>query len=467
MIMIKTVYFLFFITSALFCTAQSPVNLNAFNNKGAVKISLDDSVFVVSWPLDKNNFGKLILDLSKDHPLFKSIQLKNKEIATGLDPAFILTIGKRDLISQNGWNIFFDKVPLKPHESFKVNFEKDSASISTEGSHTIIRISKMYASTFSGALEITLYNGSPLLNVAAVMSTDIDSTAILYDAGLVGKPALWKNIAWSDTKKQMQNAIPNENDTARNLEVKYRTVIGESNEGSLAIFPAPHQYFYPLDEAFNLKFTWYGNNYRQMMSGFGMGIRQELEGDKRFVPWFNAPPGTQQRLNFFCLLNTSNATAALPEVKQFTHNDAYTPLPGYKTMESHFHNEFIMKVVLAGKPVPEHPTFVDVFKNTGVDIVHLAEFHYTAHPKGPDDQRLNELHALFTQCKRLSDKNFLLLPGEEPNEFFGGHWLDFFPKPVYWIMARKPDQPFVTNDPKYGKVYRIADTADMLKLLKA
>ncbi len=361
---------------------------------------------------------------------------------------------------------FFDKVPLKPHESYTVNFVKDSVTVRSEGAHTIIRISKMYAATFSGVLEITLYNGSPLFNIAAVMSTGIDSTAILYDAGLNNRKALFNKIAWSDTKKQMQYASPKEEDTARNLEVKYRTVIGESAEGSLAIFPAPHQYFYPLDEAFNLKFTWYGKNYRKMIDGFGMGIRQDLYGDNRFVPWFNAPPGTQQRMNFFCLLSADKAATALEEVKRFTHNDAYIPLPGYKTMESHFHNEFIMKVVLAGKPIPQHPTFVDVFKNTGVDIVHLAEFHYTAHPKGPDSVRLDELHALFEQCKRLSDKNFLLLPGEEPNEFFGGHWLDIFPKPVYWIMSRKPDMPFVTNDPKYGKVYRIADTADMLKLLK-
>jgi hypothetical protein len=446
--------------------AQTYLDMSAYNTAGEAKISVNNNVITATWPTGKSETGKLLLDLSKGKPLFKSIQLNDKEIMSGVDPAFILTIGKRDLVSQNGWNIFFDKVPLKPHESYVVQFAKDSASVRTEGAHTIIRISKMYAATFNGALEITLYNGSPLFNIAAVMSTDVDSTAILYDAGLVNREKIWNTVAWSDTKKQMQYVLPEAEDTARNLEVKYRTVIGESNEGSLAVFPAPHQYFYPLDEAFNLRFTWYGNHYRKMIDGFGIGIRQKLEGDKRFVPWFNAPPGTQQRMNFFCWLSTDKAAAALNEVKQFTHDDRYVPLPGYKTMCSHFHNEFIMHVVLAGKPIPEHPSFVNVFKNMGVNIVHLAEFHYTAHPKGPDSTRLNELHALFTQCKRLSDKDFLLLPGEEPNEFFGGHWLAFFPKPVYWIMSRKPDMPFVTNNSKYGKVYRVSDKKEMLKLLQ-
>jgi hypothetical protein len=71
-----------------------------------------------------------------------------------------------------------------------------------------------------------------------------------------------------------------------------------------------------------------------------------------------------------------------------------------------------------------------VFKATGIDIVHLGEFHYTAHPKGPDEQRLLESKILFDMCKRYSDKGFLLLPGEEPNEFFCGHWLEFFASPV-------------------------------------
>ncbi len=120
---------------------------------------------------------------------------------------------------------------------------------------------------------------------------------------------------------------------------------------------------------------------------------------------------------------------------------------------------------MANKPIPDTPSFVQVFQKAGVDIVHLGEFHYTAHPKGPDDVRLKELKALFEQCKRLSTEKFLLLPGEEPNEFFGGHWMQLFPRPVYWIMSRKEGQPFVTQDPVYGTVYRIANSTEMLELL--
>lgn len=452
--------------TCLVVVAQIPVKIHP--GKNGTTVTSDKNVLRVQWPAGNNKTGQLEVSLDKQEALIRSLSLTTdgvkKEIATALDPAFILSVGKRDLVSQNGWNIFFDKVPNKPHRSHKVDFKKNSVSVEKQGTRTVVKIDGVTAESFTGALEITLYNGTPLLNIAAVLSTSKDSTAILYDAGLVSKTR-WSETWWSDTADKLQHrAMPNDSSTI--LDVKYRTIMSENTNGTLAIFPAPHQYFYPLDEAFNLKFVWHGENYRNLMEGYGMGIRQDLYGDRRFVPWFNAPPNTKQRLNFFCYLSDGKANEALTEIKKFTNNDTYVSLPGYKTMASHFHNEFIMKVVLAGKPVPEVPSFVTVFKNHGVDIVHLGEFHYTANPKGPAEKRLRELEALFEQCTRLSDREFLLLPGEEPNEFLGGHWLQIFPRPVYWIMSRDANAPFVEDHPTHGKVYRIANEKEMLKLLE-
>jgi hypothetical protein len=466
----KQLIFILLVSSFLYHPSSAQVDLKAFKPSQGVKIITGKDELSVQWQAGANQRGHVTVSTAEGKPLLKTVGLYKGNVflpvAENIDPVFLLTVGKRDLVSQNGWNIFFDKVPLKPFQSHKINFNKKNPAVRTIGSRTIISIGEASAPGFTGNIEITLYTGTALLNIAAVVSTKVDSTAIVYDAGLVSSKLPWQKIGWSTTDEKMNGVTANLSDTARNEMVKYRTIIGETTNGSIAVFPAPHQYFYPLDEAFNLKFTWHGNGYRKMVDGYGIGIRQDLYGDRRFVPWFNAPPGTKQRLNYFCLLNAGNATAALEEVKKFTNNDRYVPLPGYKTMASHFHNEFIMKVVLAGKPVPDTPSFVTVFKRTGIDMVHLGEFHYTAHPKGPDSTRLKELHALFEQCERLSDKTFLLIPGEEPNEFFGGHWLQVFPKPVYWIMSRKPNQPFVTQDPEYGTVYRIANATEMLDLLQ-
>ena len=468
---LKSLLFLaILVTGIAAAQAQLKLNTKQFNHKGEATITSQDQLIEITWPAGQQQFGKVQFDLSPSSPLFKRIALGTKSdfrtISEDLDAAFLLSIGKRDLLSQNGWNIFFDKVPLRPFKTFPVLLKKTSIAVKSIGSRTIVTIGNLSADRFSGALEVTFYNGSPLFNIAAVMSTKADATAIVYDAGLISRTEKWNSLSWTNTADQMESAPVQYSDSAKNLSVKYRTIAAQGKAGALALFPAPHQYFYPLDEAINLKFISHGKHYRHMLDGYGIGIRQELQGDRRFVPWFNAPPGTQQRLNFFCLINNAGTAQALDAVKKFTNADRYVKLPGFKTMSSHFHNEFIMNVVLAGKPIPEKPEFVEVFKRLGVDMVHLGEFHYTAHPKGPDSLRLRELKALFEQCERLSDSDFLLMPGEEPNEFFGGHWLQIFPKPVYWIMSRNKNVPFVENKPGFGKVYHIGNKDDMLKLLE-
>jgi len=449
--------------------AQAPVNLHDFYKRGDATATVKENHLNVTWPVSEAEKGKIIFNLEKVKPLFESIQLSEagtyKEIASNLDPAFILTVGKRDLTKQSGWNIFFDRTAYLPYKAYAVNLEKRRAQVVSFGAQTKIIVSDVKAGDFSGTLEITLYNGSPLLNVAAVISTQKDSVAIIYDAGLVSKKPVWKEVFWSDTEDYLQASDIDATAASQDIAVKYRTIIGESSEGSIAVFPPPHQYFYPLDNAYNLKYVWFGSNYRGMFPEYGIGIRQDLMGDRRHVPWFNAPPTTQQCLNFFCLLSTEKDGKVLEKVKQFTHGDSYKPLPGYNTMASHFHTEHIDDV-LTHKPLPEIPGHVKALRNLGVNIMHLGEFHLAGNPRDPGPRRLPELKLMFEECARLSSGNFLMLPGEEPNIHFGGHWMNLFPKPVYWIMSRQEGQPFVQDDPEYGKIYRVGNKEEMLQLLE-
>ena len=465
----KNKILLFILLQVAFAKAQLTVKLPENPEENSTRLDLIDDKLEITWPVGDDKMGQVTVDLNEGKPVFYKMAMgaadNLKPIATGLDPVFMLNVGKRTLKPENGWTIFFDKVPTRPYESYTLDFIKKGIKITKKGERTTIIFGEMSAPDFKGNLEMTIYTGVPLLNIEAVVTTQKDSVAILYDAGLMGEKP-WKNIAFADPLHVFKEIPTTANDTATITAVSYRSILGSNDNGSVAIFPAPHHYFYPLDEAYNLKSTWYGKNYRDSVKKYGMGIRQDPEGDHRYVPWFNAPPGTAQRLGFFCLLGDGKPQQVLEHVKKYTHSDQYRPLKGYKTMASHFHNEFIMNVVRAGKEIPEKPEFVDVFKNMGVNIVHLGEFHYTAHPKGPDEQRLSELRSLFEQCARLSDTTFLLLPGEEPNEFLGGHWMALFPKPVYWIMAREADKPFVSQDSVYGKVYRISDKDEMLSLLQ-
>src|SRR5690349_23601502 len=104
------IVFLLIISS---CTlhAQIKVDLKNFSRQHGTTAIVKGDVLSISWPAGKSKTGKLIFDLSDQQPIFKSIELQEgsriHQIASGLDPVFILTVGKRDLVSPDGWNIFF------------------------------------------------------------------------------------------------------------------------------------------------------------------------------------------------------------------------------------------------------------------------------------------------------------------------------------------------------------------------
>lgn len=469
-IQIKIATFFFLLCHCFLAVGQVKVDLSEFDASLGAKVIQRDQLLQISWPLENGNMAGVSLNLKEGAELFENLQVikngRSASVAEKLNPLFLLTVGERDLSKGSGWNIFFDRTAYKPHDTFKASLALENIKVISHGQRTIVRLDKMSAGNFSGWLEINLYHGSPLMNLAAVLSTSEDAKAIIYDAGLVKQDEAWNEVFWADTEDYLRSEKPSGiGMPSQNLAVKYRTIIGESNHGSLAVFPAPHQYFYPLDNAYNLKYVWYGSNYRDIEPGFGIGIRHDLMGDNRHVPWFNAPPETKQRLNFFVYLSDTKDAQVLEEVKAFTHGDQYKPIAGYRTMASHFHTEH-MDDVLTHKPIPDIPGHVKALRNMGVNIMHLGEYHLAGNPRDLGPRRLPELKLMFEECARLSEADFLMLPGEEPNVHLGGHWMNLFPNPVYWIMSREEGKPFVEEHPEYGKVYRVGNKEEMLKLLE-
>src|SRR6185436_9416432 len=146
--------------------------------------------------------------------------------------------------------------------------------------------------------------------------------------------------------------------------------------------------------------------------------------------------------------------------------DGFPKLPGHITFTSHYHMAVAIEAMR--RQFQGTPDFVSVFKQMGVNAVHIADFHGDGHPKDPGPLRLPELAAMFKECRRLSDRELLLIPGEEINEFLGlaepgkhpGHWMSLFPKPVYWVQKRAANEPFAELHPQYGNIYRVGSRAD-------
>ncbi|HEV3120460.1 MAG TPA: hypothetical protein VGY53_01090, partial [Isosphaeraceae bacterium] len=348
--------------------------------------------------------------------------------------------------------------------------------VTSQGRRVTVALEELRAGPFAGELQVTIYAGGRLVHVEAVVSTQEDKKAILYDAGLLGDQAGWARMGWVDTEGQYHNEDINLATADTPVMVRYRALVAEGEFGSVACFPPPHQYFFPRDLTDNLRTVWFGRGHRGLIDAFGFGVRQSETGGGSFVPWFNAPPGTRQRLGVFYLLSKANAEDTLREVVKYTHADRFPKLAEMLTFTSHWHMAIAVAAMQAKArgEQPGMPDFVRMFKDMGVNLVHLAEFHGDGHPRDNGPVRLNELDAMFSECKRLSDPEILFMPGEEANVYLGldipgrnpGHWVYFFPKPVYWIMQRQPAEQFVAEMPRYGTVYRVGRPEDMIDLLR-
>lgn len=456
-------------------------DLSGFSAATGATVAQEAPGLRLTWPIGAGARGEIVFNCVDGRPLLETLALVSPEgpdaraiLVQRVDPLTLLTIGERDLRNPAGWVAFFDNPPLRPYRTVAASVKKRHVRVTSSGSRTVVSIGEVTAGSFTGRIEFTVCRHSPLVQVETVLKTAEDGRAILYDAGLVSTAPSWPTLAWREPTGELRRMEVDTHRVAAPLQVGGRTVVAESAAGSLAVFPAPHEYFYPLDSADNLGFAWQGVSGNAHFRGYGFGIQQPPLGDRRWVPWVNAPPGTEQRLGIFYYLSREPAAATLDSVARFTRGDRYKKLPGYQTFTSHYHIEHALEFEKARRAQPgpgipaglETPGFVRTFKARGIDIVHLAEFHVGATPRLPAKERLAQLKILHDECARLSDASLLVLPGEEPNVHLGGHWVSFFPRPVYWVLNRAAEKPFMEEVPGYGTVYHVGNAADVLQLME-
>src|SRR4051794_36734617 len=258
-------------------------------------------------------------------------------------------------------------------------------------------------------------------------------------------------VTYYDTEGNLRIEHPNTSEKLP-VQVRYRTLVARAQGGSVAVFPAPHKYFMPRDFTTNMGYLWH-TSFRGQVS---LGIRQLPDDNSRFYPWMNAPPATEQKMAVFFLLSEGEAKPLLDEVTRYTNRDVLPRLDGYVTVAPHWHLAYTVQAMEKGKDWV--PPFKPVLKDMGVDSAIIADFHGDGHPQDQTELRLKELKAYYEHCRAQSDPRFLLIPSEEANVHYGGHWAVAFPKTVYWYMAPPGSKSSTTEVPGYGTVYTIGNS---------
>jgi hypothetical protein len=429
-------------TAPLLLAGLATVDLSGYR-PGAVTAERRDDTLVVSWADESSRPWQAVFSLDPAGPLVRELGG-----IRSVTPLYAVTTGKRRV----SWDAFFDHPGRRPEEmrTGSAAFRLSAARVRTAGNRLQVSFDELKLGLFTGSLVYTFYPGSRLVKQEAVVRTAEPDVAYFYDVGLrfaAERPTL----SYYDTGGKLVRSTPDPGYAS--LAVRYRALATVG----LAVFPAPHQYFFARDVTNNLGYLW-----RRVEPGFlELGIRQHADDGTRYYPWMNAPPGTDQRLALFLLLAPGDP---LPDVLRYTHQDRYPRLSGYQTLATHWHFGYAVWAMKQG--FDKVPFFKPVLKDMGVNIAMIMDFHGDGHPGDTGEIRLEEFDALFRACRTQSDSDFLIVPAEEANAHLGGHWALFFPRPVYWHQRRPEGRAFVTPDPRRGNIYATGSARDMLELVR-
>jgi len=446
------------------CTVQQndKIDLSRYDSSSPIEIKTDNNALQVFWQSADDARFHVDFNLLGDQPLINKISVakdKNSSfeiLAKKIQPDFQVTIGSRDSKYDVNWPwIFFDDPDSRASKTYRSMIDLDNVAVQSTAGRVKITFSSITSGSFYGDLVCHIYHGSPLIYWEAVMTTDQPKVAYLYDTRFHTKIP---KVVYEDFKTSKLDRV-DPADTLTNYKVKYRTLMVDYPNGTMAIFPPPHAYFWAANKPSpNIGFL--------QASKEVIGTRQARHLDIEYNAWVDAPAGKYQHMGVFQLLSPKNAKATLEMVKLYTHGDQFKILDGYKTYTSHYHPR-ITRYELEGEyHYPKE--FKKVMKNLNVQIVHLAEFHCCGDWNGRDvgKERLDQLKGMFDLTQKYSDDEFAFLPGEEANAHWGGHWNYLFPKPVYFVKSREESEPFVETIQPYGKVYRLGNSAEVYEMLK-
>jgi hypothetical protein len=369
-------------------------------------------------------------------------------------------------------------------------YKVTACDVKTTGARLEVTFDGLSMGTFSGRLQYTVFRGTNLIRQEAIAKTDDPSVAYKYAGGLSGFATQTQRIKWRDTGGDWQvyefGGTPN--NAGVPLRARNRVAIVEGESGSVAVFPPPHKFFFSRQVEINLGYVWYRKN---DPGTFAVGVRHgdrdepfrvqattvemrtrltrtaEQFADANFA-LYNAPPGTWQRMAVFFYVSPDAAVRTQEAVLAFTNADRYRPLAGYQVMMSHIHPPFSDELRDA-KTLDIQAPWIPAIRARGVNIVMITDRGSSAtNDTGP--VRFPRLKHHYDAARRHSDLNFAIVSGEEQTTHFpdggSGHWISYFPKPVMWSQSRTATQPFVEDDPVFGKVYHVGTDADMLELLK-
>src|ERR1700736_5693674 len=319
---------LIFLISAPAMFAATPVPFDiAQSGSGAIQVDSTAESVTVHWKDAASRPWTTQFSLDPTKPLITAIALNGRTIVDRAQPVYRASTGKR----RGGFDQFFDFPPSHPEgtRSFLGAFKLTAAHAKFDGDRLDISFDGLTLGIFHGSIHYFFFPGSTLIQQRAIVSTNEPDTAYFYDAGIKmtvdedrragGRMSAY--VSYYDLAGNVQTVESPHASEWNPLSVRYRTVATPTGAGSVAVFPPPHRYFMARDYTTNMGYLWHS----AWRGNVSLGIRQLPDDNSPYYPWMNAPPGTQQELDLFLLLDDRPAGARRAAVRPPLHSSGSLP----------------------------------------------------------------------------------------------------------------------------------------------
>ena len=267
-------------------------DLTAYAPIGGITAHVLGDVLLVQWPGAEDERLRLGLSIVNGTPIIDELAIRDESqtwvtIATDAKIEFKITEGLRrisnqqlsplrnlgveltqDVVDTYKWDVFWDApldlrsevgggnpppaagvaeqpgLPRSPDEVRRADavYYTEGCVVTADGARLEVTFPGMQLGSFSGDLVLTVYEGTNLIRVEAVASTDLPSVAYKYDLGLTGLDLEDSRIAWRDiaNERHSYSLLGPANSDHVVLRAANRLVVAETNGGAIAAVAAHH-----------------------------------------------------------------------------------------------------------------------------------------------------------------------------------------------------------------------------------
>lgn len=448
---------------------------------------------VVKWKGEDARQWQAELGIVDHVPCIKALSYelggKNYVLASMLKPQFRVITAKRtkrnpqrvkDLVPGEvlgyQWDTYSDD-PMSIKENVKqadAVWNSTELNVQTDGNRITVSFDGLTIGQFSGNLEFHFFNGTNLIRMEAVASTEEDGVAYLYHAGLQGFKI--DKIHYVTPRKNEIFEYPGfqvhsgpDRDRVR-VKARNRLVTLRQEYGSIAVFPSPHRFFWGAQSENIVGYHYYIRGYDGTMA---LGIRNNKEEEYHNVRWpcYNAKPGTIQRMSVFFMPSAASVWETRSMVLRYTNFDRFRKLPGYQRLIAHIHiaaGSAWVRDIRVQRPWEKYAREMDA------DIIVPCEFWAESMVAEKDNRlpRLHELERYHAMAKYCSSPDFLVVPGEELFDPSKKHTLIRFhvmvipSRPMLYSRWREDDQEFVETLPDGRLYYHLKSADDFIEMCR-